>query len=62
MTMFSWGICATKSVVGPRAHESQTGQMENLEELLRGWLTRTAAQGGLREGRLAEAFQILSTA
>ena len=35
--------------------------MENLEEFLRGWLTRTAAQGGLPEGRLAEVFQVLET-
>jgi hypothetical protein len=36
--------------------------MENLEEFLRGWLSRAAAQGGLPEGRLAEAFQVLNTA
>ena len=45
-----------------RAHESQTGQMEGLEDFLRGWLTRAAAQGGLPEGHLAEAFQVVSTA
>ncbi len=45
-----------------RAHESQTGHMDGLEEFLRGWLTRTAAQAGLPEGRLAEAFQVLDTA
>jgi hypothetical protein len=36
--------------------------MDNLEEFLRGWLTRAAAQGGLPEGRLAESFQVLDTA
>jgi LmbE family N-acetylglucosaminyl deacetylase len=51
-----------RKVAALRAHESQTGQMENLEEFLRGWLTRAAAQGGLPEGRLAEAFQVLNTA
>jgi LmbE family N-acetylglucosaminyl deacetylase len=51
-----------RKVAALRAHESQTGQMDNLEEFLRGWLTRAAAQGGLPEGRLAEAFQVLNTA
>ena len=50
-----------RKVAALRAHESQTGQMENLEEFLRGWLTRAAAQGGLPEGRLAEAFQVVNT-
>jgi hypothetical protein len=36
--------------------------MEQLEEFLRGWLSRAAAAGGLPEGRLAEAFQVLDTA
>jgi LmbE family N-acetylglucosaminyl deacetylase len=45
-----------------RAHESQTGHMEGLEDLLRGWLTRAAGRGGLPEGRLAEAFQVINTA
>jgi len=45
-----------------RAHESQTGHMDGLEDFLRGWLTRTAGQAGLPEGRLAEAFQVLNTA
>ncbi len=44
------------------AHESQTGHMDQLEEFLRGWLSRAAAQGGLPEGRLAESFQVISTA
>jgi LmbE family N-acetylglucosaminyl deacetylase len=45
-----------------RAHESQTGHMEGLEEFLRGWLIRAAEQGGLPAGSLAESFQIISTA
>jgi len=45
-----------------RAHHSQTGQMEGLEELLRGWNSRVAAQAGLPEGSLAEAFQVIGTA
>lgn len=50
-----------RKVAALRAHESQTGHMEGLEDFLRGWLTRAAAQGGLPEGSLAEAFQVLDT-
>ena len=50
-----------RKVAALRAHESQTGHMDQLEEFLRGWLTRAAAQGGLPEGRLAEMFQVLDT-
>jgi hypothetical protein len=35
--------------------------MDGLEDMLRGWLARSAAQGGLPDGRLAEAFQVLDT-
>jgi len=45
-----------------RAHESQTGQMDGLEEFLRGWLSRSAAEGGLPEGSLAETFRVIETA
>jgi len=44
-----------------RAHESQVGHRTGLEDMLRGWLARAAAQGGLPEGRLAEVFQVLDT-
>jgi LmbE family N-acetylglucosaminyl deacetylase len=50
-----------RKVAALRAHESQTGHMDNLEEMLRGWLTRTAERGGLPAGRLAEMFQVLET-
>jgi LmbE family N-acetylglucosaminyl deacetylase len=50
-----------RKVAALRAHESQTGHMDELEEFLRGWLARSAAQGGLPEGRLAEAFQVLDS-
>jgi hypothetical protein len=33
--------------------------MDNLADMLRGWLSRSAAMGGLPEGHLAEAFQVL---
>ena len=50
-----------RKIAALRAHESQTGHMEGLEDFLRGWLTRAAAQGGLPEGSLAEAFQVIDT-
>jgi LmbE family N-acetylglucosaminyl deacetylase len=50
-----------RKVAALRAHESQTGHMDGLEDLLRGWLARNAANAGLPEGRLAEAFQVIET-
>ena len=44
-----------------RAHESQTGHMTGLEDMLRGWLGAAAAMGGLPDGHLAETFQVLPT-
>jgi LmbE family N-acetylglucosaminyl deacetylase len=43
------------------AHVSQTGHMDDLEALLRGWGTRTAQALGLPEGALAEGFRIVTT-
>jgi len=40
-------------------HVSQTLHMDDLEGLLRGWLTLNAAAADLPEGRLAEAFQVV---
>ena len=51
-----------RKIAALRAHESQTGHLDDLEERIRGWLTRGAALGGLPEGHLAEAFQVLDTA
>ncbi len=48
-----------RKIAALRAHESQTGHMTNLEEMLRGWLGMSAALGGLPDGRLAESFQVL---
>lgn len=39
------------------AHGSQTGHMDDLEGLLRGWGMVQAEQGGLAAGRLAESFR-----
>jgi hypothetical protein len=33
--------------------------MDNLADMLRGWLSRAAEMAGLPEGRLAEAFQTI---
>lgn len=44
-----------------RAHHSQTGHMDNLEEMIREWGQRNAGIGGLPEGRVAEAFKIVNT-
>ena len=51
-----------RKIAALRAHESQIGHLDGLEERIRGWLTHTAALGGLPEGHLAEAFQVLDTA
>ena len=44
-----------------RAHESQTAHMDDLQERISGWMATWAAEGGLPEGRLAEAFMVVST-
>jgi len=44
-----------------RAHVSQTAHMDDLEGMLRSWLTANALAAGLHEGRLAEAFRVVST-
>ena len=45
-----------------RAHESQTGHREDLEDFVRGWNQRTAALGGLPDGHAAEMFMVVNTA
>jgi len=50
-----------RKVAALRCHVSQIRDPDNLEQMLRGWLSRAAVQGGLPEGRLAEAFQVLQT-
>ena len=51
-----------RKVAALRAHETQIADGDALEQMLRDRLARTAAQGGLPEGRLAEVFQVLNTA
>ena len=43
------------------AHASQTSHNPDLEKMVREWGERNAAAAGLVEGRLAEAFKIVST-
>jgi LmbE family N-acetylglucosaminyl deacetylase len=50
-----------RKVEALRAHESQTGHMDNLENMLRTWLTFNATAAGYPEGRLAEAFRVIDT-
>jgi LmbE family N-acetylglucosaminyl deacetylase len=42
-----------------RSHVSQVKNIDGLEEMLRSRLGRAAVEGGLPEGSLAEAFQVL---
>jgi LmbE family N-acetylglucosaminyl deacetylase len=42
-----------------RSHVSQVKDIDGLEEMLRSRLGRAAVEGGLPEGSLAEAFQVL---
>jgi len=50
-----------RKIAALRAHQSQIGDTEALEERLRGMLTSTAERGGLPAGRMAEAFQVLQS-
>jgi LmbE family N-acetylglucosaminyl deacetylase len=50
-----------RKVAALRCHVSQIRDPDGLADMLRGWLSRAAAQGGLPEGRLAEAFQVLQS-
>ena len=51
-----------RKIAALRAHESQTGHMEDLAERLKTRLTMVARQAGLPEGHLAEGFRVLDTA
>jgi LmbE family N-acetylglucosaminyl deacetylase len=49
-----------QKVAALRAHFTQTGHRDDLDDMLRSWLEATATAGGLPPGRLAEVFQIAS--
>jgi len=40
-----------------RKHDSQVAHMDNLDELITGWLTMQAEVAGFEAGRLAEVFR-----
>jgi LmbE family N-acetylglucosaminyl deacetylase len=50
-----------RKVAALRSHVSQISDPDGLEEMLRGWLSRSAEAAGLPAGRLAEAFQVLQS-
>jgi LmbE family N-acetylglucosaminyl deacetylase len=45
-----------------RAHESQTGHLDNLEEFVGAWLSANAKAAGLPEGHKAESYLVMNTA
>jgi LmbE family N-acetylglucosaminyl deacetylase len=51
-----------RKIAALRAHESQVGHLDNLEERIRDRLASAATLAGLPEGRLAESFQVLQVA
>jgi LmbE family N-acetylglucosaminyl deacetylase len=48
-----------RKVAALRSHASQISETADLEGMLRGFLSANAERGGLAEGRLAEAFQVI---
>lgn len=50
-----------RKIAALRCHVSQLTDPDGMPELLRARLSRSAADGGLPEGRLAETFQVLQT-
>ncbi len=52
----------SRKVAALRCHVSQVAHRDDLEEMLRGWLTAIAKANGLPDGRLAEAFRVIPTA
>lgn len=51
-----------RKVQALRCHDSQVAHMEDLPGRIRTWMTVAASDAGLPEGRLAEAFMVVSTA
>jgi LmbE family N-acetylglucosaminyl deacetylase len=49
----------SKKIAALRSHVSQVADPDALEQRLRGWLGATATAGGLPDGSLAEAFQVI---
>jgi LmbE family N-acetylglucosaminyl deacetylase len=51
-----------RKIAALRSHVSQTSHMQDPQGMLRAWFGAMARAGGLPEGRLAEAFHVISTA
>jgi len=51
-----------RKIAALRAHESQTGHLDNLEEFVGKWLAANAEAAGFGVGRKAESFLVISTA
>jgi LmbE family N-acetylglucosaminyl deacetylase len=51
-----------RKIAALRSHVSQVGHRDDLENMLREWMTATAKANGLPDGHLAEAFRIVPTA
>ena len=50
-----------RKIAALRAHQSQTGHRDDLDDMIRGWLSFNAADAGMAEGRLAESFKVVPT-
>jgi LmbE family N-acetylglucosaminyl deacetylase len=50
-----------RKIAALRAHQSQTGHRDDLDDMIRGWLTFNATAAGMAEGRLAESFKVVPT-
>jgi LmbE family N-acetylglucosaminyl deacetylase len=51
-----------RKIAALRRHESQVGDRDDLEEMVRGWAGQNAERAGLEPGRLAEGFRRVITA
>jgi LmbE family N-acetylglucosaminyl deacetylase len=52
----------SRKLAALRSHRSQMQEGNDIEELLRTWMSGTALGAGLPEGRLAEAYFVMQTA
>lgn len=50
-----------RKIAALRAHVSQTGHMDELDDMVRSWLAASAQRAGLPDGRLAEKFRVVPT-
>lgn len=50
-----------RKIAALMCHESQFTDPQRVADMVRGWVTDTAARGGLPDGRAAEAFQVINT-